>query len=115
MSCAERSGRRGVCAELHARSFIPGVSSTPQTLWSTDVKSGLPLRPKRLQPKKNGLRHFCCNPLISLRKMVGVAGFELATPCTPCKCATRLRYTPTRGGVYAGNTSVQRQQRADLE
>ena len=24
----------------------------------------------------------------------GVAGFELATPCTPCKCATRLRYTP---------------------
>jgi hypothetical protein len=28
-------------------------------------------------------------------EMVGVAGFELATPCTPCKCATRLRYTPT--------------------
>jgi hypothetical protein len=27
--------------------------------------------------------------------MVGVAGFELATPCTPCKCATWLRYTPT--------------------
>ena len=27
-------------------------------------------------------------------KLVGVAGFELATPCTPCKCATRLRYTP---------------------
>ncbi len=26
--------------------------------------------------------------------LVGVAGFELATPCTPCKCATRLRYTP---------------------
>ncbi len=23
-----------------------------------------------------------------------MAGFELATPCTPCKCATRLRYTP---------------------
>ncbi len=31
----------------------------------------------------------------SLIHMVGVAGFELATPCTPCKCATRLRYTPT--------------------
>ena len=26
--------------------------------------------------------------------LVGVARFELATPCTPCKCATRLRYTP---------------------
>ena len=29
--------------------------------------------------------------------MVGVAGFELATPCTPCKCATKLRYTPIFG------------------
>ena len=29
-----------------------------------------------------------------LSLLVGVAGFELATPCTPCKCATRLRYTP---------------------
>ena len=28
--------------------------------------------------------------------MVGVAGFELATPCTPCKCATKLRYTPNK-------------------
>ncbi len=28
--------------------------------------------------------------------MVGAAGFELATPCTPCKCATRLRYAPTQ-------------------
>ena len=28
--------------------------------------------------------------------LVGVAGFELATPCTPCKCATRLRYTPKK-------------------
>ena len=26
--------------------------------------------------------------------LVGAAGFELATPCTPCKCATRLRYAP---------------------
>ena len=28
--------------------------------------------------------------------LVGTAGFELATPCTPCKCATRLRYAPKR-------------------
>ena len=27
-------------------------------------------------------------------KMVGVKGFEPSTPCTPCKCATKLRYTP---------------------
>jgi hypothetical protein len=27
--------------------------------------------------------------------LVGTARFELATPCTPCKCATRLRHVPT--------------------
>jgi hypothetical protein len=27
-------------------------------------------------------------------KMVGTTGFEPATPCTPCKCATGLRYVP---------------------
>ena len=26
--------------------------------------------------------------------LVGVTGFEPAAPCTPCKCATGLRYTP---------------------
>ena len=28
--------------------------------------------------------------------MVGAARFELATPCTPCRCATGLRYAPPR-------------------
>ena len=32
--------------------------------------------------------------------LVGAAGFELATPCTPCKCATRLRYAPTSCALY---------------
>lgn len=27
-------------------------------------------------------------------ELVGVVGLELTTPCTPCKCATRLRHTP---------------------
>ena len=27
--------------------------------------------------------------------MVGAARFELATTCTPCRYATRLRYAPT--------------------
>ena len=38
--------------------------------------------------------------LFRLKRLVGVAGFELATPCTPCKCATRLRYTPTDRELY---------------
>src|SRR3569832_1629919 len=37
--------------------------------------------------------------------MVGVAGFELATPCTPCKCATRLRYTPTSLALYPAGSA----------
>jgi hypothetical protein len=31
--------------------------------------------------------------------MVGTARFELATPCTPSKCATRPRYVPMRFAV----------------
>src|SRR5579872_5443651 len=31
--------------------------------------------------------------------MVGVAGFEPATPSSRTRCATRLRYTPTAGGL----------------
>src|SRR5210317_279710 len=27
--------------------------------------------------------------------MVGARGFEPPTPCTPCRCATRLRHAPT--------------------
>ena len=34
-----------------------------------------------------------CN---SSKKLVGTPRFELGTPCTPCKCATRLRHAPTR-------------------
>ena len=33
--------------------------------------------------------------------LVGTVGFELTTPCTPCKCATRLRYAP-RIEIIAG-------------
>ena len=32
--------------------------------------------------------------LILNGKLVGTAGFEPATTCTPCRCATRLRYAP---------------------
>src|SRR5215472_12825684 len=28
--------------------------------------------------------------------LVGAPRFELGTPCTPCKCATRLRHAPIR-------------------
>lgn len=44
-------------------------------------------------PKKNKKRDQTTD--LHFELMVGAAGFELATPCTPCKCATRLRYAPT--------------------
>src|ERR1700722_17946440 len=31
----------------------------------------------------------------SSETLVGTPRFELGTPCTPCKCATRLRHVPT--------------------
>jgi hypothetical protein len=36
----------------------------------------------------------CIQTMQRVYVLVGTAGFELATPCTPCKCATRLRYAP---------------------
>jgi hypothetical protein len=36
---------------------------------------------------------------VATLKMVGPVRFELTTPCTPCKCATRLRYGPDREGA----------------
>ena len=48
--------------------------------------------------------------------MVGTARFELATPCTPSKCATRLRYVPTRvrcrGRQRGVNFTILRQEDA---
>ena len=40
--------------------------------------------------------------------LVGAVGFELTTPCTPCKCATRLRYAPTRIKLYDENEPLSR-------
>ncbi len=37
----------------------------------------------------------CVNALVGIEKMVGAAGFELATLCSQSRCATRLRYAPT--------------------
>src|SRR5690606_11362065 len=42
---------------------------------------GVPLGVPMGSQKNKGLQRRLCNPLIIL---VGTAGFELATPCTPC-------------------------------
>src|SRR3982751_4001838 len=45
-----------------------------------------------------------CDKPTSLIYMVGARRFELPTPCTPCRCATRLRYAPTQTRDYSGIT-----------
>ena len=41
--------------------------------------------------------------------MVGPVRFELTTPCTPCKCATSLRYGPDLGkGAKATDSPTRR-------
>ena len=67
--------------------------------------AGPSLRERKGKPSgdRNALRHgdqrslwrAVRRVLDDLRELVGTARFELATPCTPCKCATRLRYVPT--------------------
>jgi hypothetical protein len=42
-----------------------------------------------------------CASCHGVHLVVGAAGFELATPCTPCKCATRLRYAPTGARIIS--------------
>ena len=39
--------------------------------------------------------------------MVGVKGFEPSTPCTPCKCATRLRHTPKQQIITVDNVDFE--------
>src|SRR5687768_3655367 len=58
-------------------------------------KAGCRMARKSQRPMKNGPQLSRAAARWSFLRLVGVAGFELATPCTPCKCATRLRYTPT--------------------
>ena len=51
-----------------------------------------------------------CNPFC---RLVGAKGFEPSTPCTPCRCATRLRYAPTESGIIAEEDRGSRAERGE--
>ena len=53
-----------------------------QSLANKTVSTTVSTKRKKLPTKKNDLAFLRAKSLILL---VGVAGFELATPCTPCK------------------------------
>src|SRR5207248_8975513 len=53
--------------------------------------------------------------LFERQKVVGVAGFEPATPSSRTRCATRLRYTPvSAGSPYIASGPAGRQARGTL-
>ena len=71
-----------------------------------------PLRLGEGMQTEQGWHATDCQPIVSrrsirvrrihkrvktLRIVVGATGFEPATPCAQGRCATRLRYAPTRG------------------
>ena len=47
--------------------------------------------------------------------MVGAARFELTTPCTQNKCATRLRHAPTKAGLVEPRRLEKREMQAISE
>ncbi len=61
------------------------------------------------------VRRFMGQPLHKLIELVGATRFELATPCTPCKCATRLRHAPTEGANDKRLTAKNLDQFLELE
>ena len=53
-------------------------------------------------PSSDAQRRTHVHLLTLIRNLVGARGFEPPTPCTPCRCATRLRYAPTVSGWKPG-------------
>ena len=57
----------------------------------SDARKG----PGRIRESGMFHTHFSAGPLPGIALVVGTAGFEPTTTCTPSKCATRLRHVPT--------------------
>src|SRR5215475_3309425 len=60
------------------------------------------VRPSESERARNGAASAPGQNSKCWKGMVGVAGFEPATPSSRTRCATRLRYTPTGGRSYNG-------------
>ena len=82
----ERQGAR--CGRDGHAAVETGKRRQPPCNWATDWLQ------KAQKPAK--LAGFCVvDSGKPLNLMVGARRLELPTPCTPCRCATRLRYAPT--------------------
>ena len=68
----------------------------PSTRQRSKAYRRIVIRQGRTLPNRGYLRDIRMLPLLGTRKVVGATGFEPATPCAQGRCATRLRYAPTR-------------------
>ncbi len=86
----------GVPGSGHAVRCIRQVSSmSPSRMRDTTREST-----RCMQEAVNWLR-FGPRDSNSLQTLVGAERFELPTPCSQNRCATRLRYAPTRSSPYS--------------
>jgi len=103
------SRRRRGCRGLPKTSMSSRETAQPSQ-GSLDEKKTASSRMRFfIQPRVRGPLLASVLPACRLqieRNLVGAAGFELATPCTPCKCATRLRYAPTQTKSISGAATV---------
>ena len=87
---------------------LSGGTRTPDLLLRRQLLYPVELRADQksdnVQDKGPTMRAFdCVANTCDEKKMVGAAGFELATLCSQSRCATRLRYAPTKGAFYMGS------------
>ena len=86
-----------------------GFASPPCDGFALTLPSQLILKETRWQSVRAAVRRVmatsCAVYGTDRVKLVGAPRFELGTPCTPCKCATRLRHAPTRFVLFITTTA----------
>ena len=101
-------------ARYPAALYPPYIKNEPEGIRTPDPRLRRPLLyPTELLNHINLERAMGIEPTTSAWKaevlplnytrMVGVAGFEPATPCSQGRCATKLRYTPNTKGIILFN------------
>ena len=80
--------RKPACPCCQKKTGVPGGTRTPDLLLRRQLLYPVELRALEGDAGKTG------------KKLVGAVGFELTTLCSQSRCATRLRYAPTRGNGF---------------
>ena len=93
---SDRKARMGVidrvvpAGRISVRSTSSRTANNASNRWS---RATVPISVPTVPTKKNGLRHFCCNPLILLAEWTGL---EPATPGVTGRYSNQLNYHSTR-------------------